>query len=115
MNPVTQRDWDDAHLTNAAWDTYQNDPAFGYRFIADELNHAVLKAGENRVWRLCSQQQLWSVFAKKLGLRGKAGPPDHDDHVQRNFTATGPNPLWLTVIPPPGASGGRYPRRGSHR
>lgn len=97
-NPVSQRDWDDAHLTNAAWDAHQDDPAFGYRFIADELNHAGLKAGENRVWRLCSQQRLWSVFAKKRGLRGKAGPPVHDDHVQRNFTATRPNQLWLTDI-----------------
>ncbi|MEC5149885.1 hypothetical protein RCH22_001526 [Cryobacterium psychrotolerans] len=80
-NPVTQRDWDDAHLTNAAWDAHQEDPAFGYRFISDELKIAGLKAGENRVWRLCSQQRLWSVFAKKRGLRGKAGPPVHDDHV----------------------------------
>ncbi len=38
------------------------------------------------------------MFAKKRGLRGKAGPPVHDDHVQRNFTATGPNQLWLTDI-----------------
>jgi transposase InsO family protein len=97
-NPVSQRDWDDAHLTNAAWDAHQDDPAFGYRFISDELNQAGLKAGENRVWRLCSQQQLWSVFAKKRGLRGKAGPPVHDDHVQQNFTATRPTQLWLTDI-----------------
>jgi putative transposase len=97
-NPVSQRDWDDAHLTNAAWDAHRDDPAFGYRFISDELNQAGLKAGENRVWRLCSQQRLWSLFAKKRGLRGKAGPPVHDDHVQRNFTATRPNQLWLIDI-----------------
>ena len=109
MNPVTQRDWDDAHLTNAAWDAHQDDPAFGYRFIADELNDAGLKPGENRVWRLCSQQRLWPVFAKKRGLRGKAGPPVHDDHVQRNFTANRPNQLWLTDISPPGACRGRCP------
>ena len=36
-NPVSQRDWDDAHLINAAWDIHHDDPAFGYRFIADEL------------------------------------------------------------------------------
>ena len=109
MIPVTQRDWDDAHLTNAAWDAHQDDSAFGYRFIADELNHAGLKAGEDRDWRLCSQQPLWPVFAKKRGLRGKSGPPVHDDHGQRNFTANRPNQLSLTDIPPPGASGGRCP------
>ena len=35
--PVSQRDWDDAHLINAALDIHADDPAFGYRFIADEL------------------------------------------------------------------------------
>ncbi len=97
-NPISQRDWDDAHLTNAAWDAHQDDPVFGYRFIGDELHNAGLKAGENRVWRLCSQQRLWSVFAKKRGLTRKAGPPVHDDLVERNFTATRPNQLWLTDI-----------------
>jgi putative transposase len=31
------------------------------------------------------------VFAKKRGLTRKAGPPVHDDLVQRKFTATRPN------------------------
>jgi len=39
-----------------------------------------------------------SVFAKKAGLRGKAGPPVHDDLVERNFNATRANELWLTDI-----------------
>jgi putative transposase len=64
LNPVSQRDWDDAHLTNAARDAHHDDPPFSYRFIADELHQAGLEAGENRVWRLCSQQRLWSVFAR---------------------------------------------------
>ena len=34
--PISQRDWDDAHLINAAYDIHRDDPAFGYRFIADE-------------------------------------------------------------------------------
>lgn len=36
--PLSQRDWDDAHLINAARDIHADDPAFGYRFIADELH-----------------------------------------------------------------------------
>ena len=28
------------------------------------------------------------MFAKKRGLIRKAGPPVHDDHVRRDFTAT---------------------------
>ncbi|MGW5645171.1 hypothetical protein ACWEV3_37350 [Saccharopolyspora sp. NPDC003752] len=36
-DPASQRDWDDAHLINAALDIHADDPAGGYRFIADEL------------------------------------------------------------------------------
>jgi hypothetical protein len=74
-NPVTARDWDDAHLINAAYDIHADDPAFGYRFIADELRERGVATGENRVARLCSQQRICSVFAKKRGLTRKAGPP----------------------------------------
>lgn len=97
-SPVKQRDWDDAHLINAAIDIHADDPAFGYRFIADELPARGITAGENRVARLCSQQQIWSVFAKKRGLNRKSGPPMHDDLVDRQFTASQPNLLWLTDI-----------------
>ena len=51
---MSQRDWDDAHLTNAAIDVHRDDPAFGYRFITDELKERGLSCSENRVWRLCS-------------------------------------------------------------
>ncbi|WP_429462712.1 IS3 family transposase [Microbacterium sp. ZKA21] len=98
-NPVSQRDWDNAHLTNAAVDLHRDDPAFGYRFISDEIEaEAGLAASERRVWRLCSEQRLWSVFSKKRGLNRKAGPPVHDDLVLRDFTATRPDQLWLTDI-----------------
>jgi putative transposase len=96
--PVSQRDWEDAHLINAAYDIHADDPAFGYRFIADQLHERGLAAGENRVARLCSQQRIWSVFAKKRGLNRKAGPPVHDDLVDRQFTAAAPDAVWLTDI-----------------
>jgi putative transposase len=96
--PVPDRDWADARLINAALDVHRDDPAFGYRFIADELKDQGMVAGENRVQRLCSSQRIWSVFAKKRGLTRKAGPPVHDDLIKRDFTATGANRLWLTDI-----------------
>lgn len=96
--PVTQRDWEDAHLINAAFSIHADDPALGYRFIADELPDHGITAGENRVARLCSQERIWSVFAKKRGLTRKAGPPVHDDLVDRQFTAQKPDQLWLTDI-----------------
>ena len=43
--PVSDRDYDDAHLINAAVDVHHDDPEFGYRFIADELAH---RAGRPR-------------------------------------------------------------------
>jgi putative transposase len=96
--PITQRDWDNAHLINAAVDIHHDDPGFGYRFIADELPARGVKAGENRVWRLCSAQRIWSLHAKKRGLNRKAGPPVHDDLVDRDFCAAAPNTVWLTDI-----------------
>jgi putative transposase len=97
-NPVTERDWTDAHLVNAALDIHADDPAFGYRFIADELPGKGILAGENRVQRLCRDHGIWSVFSKKRGLNRKPGPPVHDDLVERDFTAVAPNELWLTDI-----------------
>lgn len=97
-DPVTDRDWDDAHLINAAIDIHHDDPAFGYRFIADELAGRGVTASENRVARLCSQERIWSVFAKRRGLSRKAGPPVHDDLVERRFHAFELNALWLTDI-----------------
>jgi len=97
-SPVSQRDWDNAHLLNAAIDIHADDPGFGYRFIADELPARGISAGENRVARLCSAQRVWSVHAKKRGRHRKAGPPVHDDLVRRQFSAVGPNAVWLTDI-----------------
>jgi hypothetical protein len=71
---LTQRDWDDAHLINAALDIHADDPAFGYGFIADELPARSILAGENKVARLCSQERIWSIFAKKRGLNRRPDP-----------------------------------------
>ncbi len=96
--PVSQRDWDDAHLINAAIGIHADDPEFGYRFITDELTRHGIVASRNRVHRLCTQQRLWSVHARKRGLSREPGPPVHDDLVERRFTAAAPNLLWLTDI-----------------
>ncbi|MEX5237660.1 IS3 family transposase [Kocuria sp. CPCC 205236] len=97
-HPVTDRDWDDAHLLDAAMAIHADDPAFGYRFISDELPDHGIHAGENRVQRLCSAQRLFSVHSKKRGLNRRPGPPVHDDLVERDFTADAANQLWLTDL-----------------
>ncbi|SMY13303.1 Transposase InsO and inactivated derivatives [Brevibacterium jeotgali] len=98
-HPVSDRDWDEAHLLNAAYGIHADDPEFGHRFIADELQVAGYRASERRVWRLCSQQRLFSQTVKKARKNGKKpGPPVCDDRVERDFTAEGVNELWLTDI-----------------
>jgi putative transposase len=63
-NPVTARDWDDAHLVNAAIDIHHDDPEFGCRLITDESPARGIIASHNRVNRLCTQQRLWSVHPR---------------------------------------------------
>jgi len=96
--PIADRVLEDAYLTNEAIDVHGDDPEFGYRFICDELRDAGHQVGENRIWRLCSRQGVFSVHAKKRGSSRKPGPPVHDDLVQRDFTASRPNEKWLGDI-----------------
>ena len=99
-NPVSDRDWDDAHTINAIIDIHADDPEFGYRFIADDLERAGQATSEGRVWRLCRENRVWSTTVKK-GRRGSGktpGPAVHDDLVCRNFTAGFLDEVWLTDI-----------------
>jgi hypothetical protein len=98
--PVSRRDLHDAYLTNALVDAHGDDPEFGYRFPADELARAGHAASERRVWRLCSQQRLWLATVRKgrAGAGKTPGPAVHDDQVQRDFTAAGPDQVWVTDI-----------------
>ena len=76
--PCSDRDWADAHTTNVIVDVHGDDPEFGYRFIADELEAAGLRSCERRVWRLCRAQRVWSTTTKK----GRSG-----DRVEPAATA----------------------------
>lgn len=96
--PVSDRDLVDAHALNAAREGHADDPGFGYRFIADELHAAGHQVSERRVWRLCSTAGIVSAHARRRGRSRRPGPPVHDDLVERDFTAAGPNRLWLTDI-----------------
>ena len=97
-NPISQRDWDDAHVANTLFDLHHNDPPFGYRFLADELKDRGHRVGENRVHRICKEHRIWSTTTKKgRKVAGKTpGPAVSDDLVHRVFTAPAPDRLWLT-------------------
>jgi transposase InsO family protein len=97
--PVTDAELTEAYRANALFDAHRDDPEFGYRFLVEEARAAGEPMAERTAWRICSQQRLWSVFGKKKrGKNGKVGPPVHDDLVARDFTADGPNRLWLADI-----------------
>jgi len=104
--PVSDRHYHDAHLINAAIDVHHDHPEFGYRFITDELTAQGWQASRNRVNRLCTQQRLWSVHARKRGRHRRPGPPVHDDLVRREFTAQAlnqtpaPSASWATPSTP---------------
>ena len=97
--PVTNAELDWAYRANALFDAHRDDPEFGYRYLLDEARAAGEAMSDRTAWALCSANQWWSVFGKKRAKNGKKpGPPVHEDKVQRNFTATAINQLWLTDI-----------------
>jgi transposase InsO family protein len=96
--PVTTAVLEEAYRANALFDAHREDPEFGYRFLADEARDAGAVMADRTAWRICRDNNWWSVFGKKRGSIKKAGPPVHGDFVCRDFTATGPNRLWLTDI-----------------
>ena len=96
--PISYRDYENAYLTNALVDAHRGDPAFGYRFLADELVQQGHLVSERCIWRLCSEALLWASFARKSRSSKRPGPAVHDDLVVRNFSANRANQLWFTDI-----------------
>ncbi len=107
-DPVCQRDYDDAHLIDVLYELHSDDATLGYRFLTDELDleHGIV-VGENRVHRLCRIAGITASHHKKRSKAGSTGPAPHDDllavvdeHgvVRHEFTADGPNRVWLWDI-----------------
>lgn len=105
--PVTETELERAARANALFNAHRDDPEFGYRFLADEARDAGAAMADRTAWRICRDNRWWSVFGKKRGTSKKAGPPVHDDLVRRDFTAPGPNRLWLADITEHHTTGGR--------
>jgi putative transposase len=108
-NPVSGRDWDDAHAINVLHEIHADDPTLGYRFLTDELADAGISASANRGWRLCSIAGVFASHHRARARSSKPGPAVHDDllaHVddkgrtRHAFTtaATAPNQVWLIDI-----------------
>ena len=96
---VTEAELGEAQLANAVFDAHRDDPEFGYRFLADEVRQGGFEVCDRTVWRICRDNGWWSTFGKpKNRKKGKPGTTAHDDLVRRDFTADGPNQLWLADI-----------------
>ena len=107
-NPITPSEVVEAYRANALFDAHRDDPEFGHRLLADEARDAGETMADRTAWRICRDNAWWSAFGKKRGRNGKKpGPAVHDDlctvidengRIRHEFTATGPNQLWLTDI-----------------
>jgi len=98
-SPVTPAELAQAYRANALFDAHCDDPEFGYRFLLDEAADAGEPMAERTAWRICTANGWWSVFGKrKTRKKGQPGAPAHDDLVLRQFTAPGPNQVWLTDL-----------------
>ncbi|BDZ39913.1 integrase [Microbacterium suwonense] len=107
-NPVAAGEIVEAYRANALFDAHKDDPEFGHRLLADEAGDAGEPMSDRTAWRITSANGWWSIFGKKRGKIGKKpGPAVHDDlctvtdengRVRHEFTADGPNELWLTDI-----------------
>lgn len=98
-HPVTNAELTAAYRANALFNAHDDDPEFGYRYLADEAADAGQPMARRTAWRLCTDNGWHSVISRRR--RGKATPPGpaaHDDRVRRDFTAEAPNQLWLTDI-----------------
>lgn len=96
--PVSDALLEEAYLANAIFDAHRDDPEFGYRFLADEVREAGFDVCDRTVWRICRDMGWWSVFGKKKTKASNPGAPAHDDLLRRDFTAAGPDEVWLTDI-----------------
>ena len=97
--PITVSEVEQAYRANALHAAHLNDPEFGYRLLRDEAEAAGERMAARTAWRLCRQNGWHSAFGAKRGKNGRRpGPPVHDDHVRRDFSAEAPNRLWLTDI-----------------
>ena len=96
--PVSARAAEERELIAVLRELHEDDPEGGYRVLADDIAELGYQLSERRVWQLCRIAGIQSVFTTRKTRYKKAGPPVHDDLVNRKFSADGPNELWLTDI-----------------
>jgi putative transposase len=101
-NPVSERDFEDAVLTNTMFDIHQ----MSRRSYGSPRVHAELVLGQGRhcsrkrVARLMAQAGIVGIYRRR-GRGCTRRDPDAspaEDLVQRNFDPTGPDRLWIMDV-----------------
>ena len=96
--PVCARQEEEQHLISILKVLHEKDPEGGYRVLADDLTDLGYSVSERRVWRLCHITGIRSTITTRKRKYTVAGPPAHDDLVNRKFRTDHPNRLWLGDI-----------------
>lgn len=100
--PVSDRDWDDAVLTNVIFDIHR----MSRRSYGSPRVHAELRLGEGircsrkRVERLMRQAGVTGIHRRRAQGCTRRDPDatPHDDLVDRHFDPDGPDRLWVMDI-----------------
>ena len=95
-SPCDGRDWEDAHVSTPRSISMVTTLSLG-SLHRPRTRQGWVERGSNR-WHACARNNACGFHAKRRGLTRLPGPPVHGDLVLRDFTATGPNELWLTDI-----------------
>ena len=101
-NPVSDRDWDDAQLTNTIVDIHRRSRrSYGSpRVHADLRLGAGIRCSRKRVERLMRQAGICGIYRRKghgCTRRDPAATPA-EDLVKRQFKVTGPDRLWVMDV-----------------
>ena len=99
--PVSDRDWDDAILTNTIVDIHR----MSRRSYGSPRVHAELRLGEDircsrkRVERLMRDAGIQGIFRRKgRGCTRRDGSEPSDDLVNRSFDPVEPDRLWVMDV-----------------
>ena len=101
-DPVSDRDWDDAVLTNTIVDIHRmSRRSYGSPRVHDELVLGEgVRCSRKRVERLMRQAGVQGIYRRK-GRGCTRRDPDatpSDDLVNRQFTVDGPDRLWVMDV-----------------
>lgn len=100
-NPISDRDWHDAQLTNTIHDIHRaSRRSYGSPRVHAELRLGQgVRCGRKRVERLMAQAGIVGIHKRRRrGCTLADGSDPAEDLVNRQFSAEGPNRLWVMDV-----------------